>query len=973
MKPADPRAGKLSALEARLLAAAVGERLFKRPAEPVELGRYRLLERIGQGGMGVVFRAHDPQLRRDVAVKLLHGTRGGSLPEQHARLRREALALARLSHPNVVQVFEVGEADEHLFVAMELVRGVTLRAWLGERPRGLAEVVDMVLQVGRGLAAAHAAGVVHRDLKPENVLVGADGRARVVDFGLARAAPGLAGAVSGSLERPLTRSGVLLGTPAFMAPEQVGDPSRADARSDQFSFCVLAHEALYGERPFVDREGGEGPAIRAAPAGSPVPATLRAALLRGLEADPSRRWGSMDALLVAISGARDEPAPVRRRGLWIAGAMTVVVMVVLAALVGPAWQARQRAAADERRLAEVSLRLAGMLDDEAAAARALAGLAGPGAETRLAAAGWARWAQLRAAAGLAARAAWAHAYVLGGGEEALLGLARDEREAPARVLALLAAEAPGLAEAPEVAALQKRAEADTREVDAELHARRLGDAGAPHEVVALARAGLPDLAAATLLTLAEHAAAPTRRAWQLAVAPIVGGEPGLALLDSAAAEPSLQDLARAQQVELLLADGRVAEAAAIVATRVASEAVSERGAAEALQRRLAAILAARSELSLRFTGAATSPWTELEPAALRGDPGRRTLVVDASPGERTLVAWSLTQAADRVIVDVTVAPLCMGPGARLRVRAVGGGEAVLGLQVGAHGLELGCGDESITLGPLGRAGEHPPLALQLDLDVAAATLRCRVLDERGRPRLRSSGALAGAWPPGPLRLELRGEAGSDPSCARVELREVAVTGARPRPVQPSALAQAGAWLVDGDAHAAAAGLAGLVQPRAWLWQAVALARLGRWRDGAPLLQRALAADASLDEELSAWLRGDPRVLGPALREMLGEGGYLELLLRTWPASQAMLSPALVQVLLEETVGLVEVCAGPACASLLRARGRALLQIGEREAARRALEAALAVAPRDPSGHTLASEILVDLTLLRTSPAGGESD
>ncbi|MCY1008648.1 serine/threonine-protein kinase [Nannocystis pusilla] len=326
-----PRPGALSDLEAKLLAAKVGGRLFQRPAEPVQLGRYRLLGRLGQGGMSVVFRAQDPQLRREVAVKLLHSPRGQPDPEQLARLRREAQALGRLSHPNVVQVFEIGEADGQSFVVMELVRGATLREWLQARPRTLAEVVAMVSQAGRGLAAAHAAGIIHRDLKPENVLVGEDGRARVVDFGLARANPGAADTSTGSLDAPLTKSGTVLGTPAFMAPEQLRDPGRADARSDQFSFCVMAYEALLGERPFEDLAAVAAGRLRPPPPGTPVPAQLREALLRGLRTDPAERWPTMDALLAALTAADGEATagPRRRRWLIGAGALALAVTAVL--------------------------------------------------------------------------------------------------------------------------------------------------------------------------------------------------------------------------------------------------------------------------------------------------------------------------------------------------------------------------------------------------------------------------------------------------------------------------------------------------------------------------------------------------------------------------------------------------------------------------------------------------------------------
>jgi len=158
----------LSELEARMLVASLRTRLFQRPDLPVRLGRYRLLGRLGEGGMGTVFAAHDEQLDRRVAVKLLHTTRGKSGATPLARLRREAQALARLSHPNVVQVFEIDEFDGQAFVAMELVRGVTLRAWLAQRTRGLDEILEVFIQAGHGLAAAHAAGLVHRDFKPKS-------------------------------------------------------------------------------------------------------------------------------------------------------------------------------------------------------------------------------------------------------------------------------------------------------------------------------------------------------------------------------------------------------------------------------------------------------------------------------------------------------------------------------------------------------------------------------------------------------------------------------------------------------------------------------------------------------------------------------------------------------------------------------------------------------------------------------------
>jgi serine/threonine protein kinase len=222
------------------------------------LGRYVIIDLLGSGGMGVVYTAYDPDLDRRVALKLLRPDRGPSWGETgRLRLLREAQAIARLSHPNVIAVYDAGSFGDQVFVAMEFIEGGTLRQWLEERPPW-REVLDRFLLAGRGLAAAHAAGLVHRDFKPDNVLLSRDGRVRVMDFGLARPigepsrmeewrAPAGSG---GNLASPLTQWGEALGTPGYMAPEQLrGEAS--DARSDQFSFCVSLYEALYGERPFL--------------------------------------------------------------------------------------------------------------------------------------------------------------------------------------------------------------------------------------------------------------------------------------------------------------------------------------------------------------------------------------------------------------------------------------------------------------------------------------------------------------------------------------------------------------------------------------------------------------------------------------------------------------------------------------------------------------------------------------------------
>src|SRR5688572_15851916 len=178
-------------------------------------GRYVIEAVLGRGGMGTVYLARDQTLNRDVALKLHRAGSG------HDRLHREAIAMAKLAHPNVVTVFEIGTIDDRMYVAMEYVRGETLRGWLDAKPRTWREIIDLLVQTGQGLAAAHAAGLIHRDFKPENVLVGEDGRPRVSDFGLARVGAGRDSKPSGLLTTNMTQSGAILGTPAYMSPEQL--------------------------------------------------------------------------------------------------------------------------------------------------------------------------------------------------------------------------------------------------------------------------------------------------------------------------------------------------------------------------------------------------------------------------------------------------------------------------------------------------------------------------------------------------------------------------------------------------------------------------------------------------------------------------------------------------------------------------------------------------------------------------------
>ena len=233
---------------------------------PDKIGRFTVLDVLGQGGMGVVYTAFDEELGRKVAIKVLHERGELGRSRRNRRFLREAQAMARLSHPNVVTIYEVGMLEARVYIAMEYVRGVTMKQWMRSKLRPWQEVLSVCCASGEGLSAAHDTGLVHRDFKPDNVLLGRDGRVRVLDFGLARREQGesqeresrveseLSQSVSPEIPRDflqdeITKEGALVGTPAYMAPEQhLGEA--ADARSDQFSFCVVMWEALYGQRPF---------------------------------------------------------------------------------------------------------------------------------------------------------------------------------------------------------------------------------------------------------------------------------------------------------------------------------------------------------------------------------------------------------------------------------------------------------------------------------------------------------------------------------------------------------------------------------------------------------------------------------------------------------------------------------------------------------------------------------------------------
>jgi eukaryotic-like serine/threonine-protein kinase len=304
------------------------------------LGRYLVLERLGQGGMGVVYAAYDPRLDRKVALKLVapSSTRR-SVQDAQARLLREAQSMARLTHPNVVIVHDVGVVEDtapiaagSVFMAMEHVDGVTLRRWLREQPRAWREVLRVLVAAGRGLAAAHAKGLVHRDFKPDNVMVDRSDRVLVMDFGLALFDTNDSEAcrtttTGGDEPEPARTSndatvgGRLVGTLAYMSPEQHLQKT-ADARSDQFSFCVTAYEALFDQHPFQGESVAAlsvammGAQVRPEPKGSPVPAWVRRHVRRGLARRPEDRFPTIDALLAAL-----EADPRRRRRVALAGGL----------------------------------------------------------------------------------------------------------------------------------------------------------------------------------------------------------------------------------------------------------------------------------------------------------------------------------------------------------------------------------------------------------------------------------------------------------------------------------------------------------------------------------------------------------------------------------------------------------------------------------------------------------------------------
>ncbi len=351
------RAGVAAALFGDTAESRVSQeyRMRDRPDPGQSIGRYRVEGLLGAGTMGAVYRAYDPELDRRVALKVLHAESKGDGVAQ-ARMLREARSLARLSHPNVIHVYDVGTAGRQVFVAMELVAGLDLKRHLELLSPSWEEVVRIFLDAGRGLKAAHDAGLIHRDFKPENVLVGDDGRVRVLDFGLAHGIgsgpepwDNTDAGISESSDRNLdiTAAGALVGTPLYMAPEQYRHGA-ASVASDQFSYCVALFEALYGHRPFAGETvrvyvGNviEGRSVRIdedAPmrATGSLPIALEAVIRRGLDGAPQARFSGMGELLRSLSDIV-EPSVDRASSLTSRALIASVAVVFCLGAGGFAW------------------------------------------------------------------------------------------------------------------------------------------------------------------------------------------------------------------------------------------------------------------------------------------------------------------------------------------------------------------------------------------------------------------------------------------------------------------------------------------------------------------------------------------------------------------------------------------------------------------------------------------------------------
>ena len=287
------------------------------------LGRYTIQGQLGEGGMGRVYLAFDTVLSRPVALKTIRGGRARTAQMEEATLR-EARAIAQLSHPNVVSVYDAGIEDGQLYIAMEYILGASLGRWLAEGRRTERDVIGVLRQAAQGLAALHGAGLVHRDVKPDNILVGADGRVRITDFGLAQFGAG--------------GDGLFAGTPAYMAPEQLF-ARPVDGRADQFAFAVVVCEALTGRRPFTGRtlEELKWTMAQGRPALAPtLSRPLQHVLGRGLAIEPGWRFPDVPSFAKALEDALDP-----RHNIHVRLNVALLFVMTLVHLVVTAWFTRR--------------------------------------------------------------------------------------------------------------------------------------------------------------------------------------------------------------------------------------------------------------------------------------------------------------------------------------------------------------------------------------------------------------------------------------------------------------------------------------------------------------------------------------------------------------------------------------------------------------------------------------------------------
>ncbi len=514
-------------LQATLLAATMSAETPVARPPPRQIGRFAVLRELGRGAMGVVYAGYDEELDRRVAIKLVDLGDRSDASFGRNQLLREAQALARLTHPNVVAVFEAGVHDGRVYLAMEYVHGVDLQQWLAAGPRGWRAVAATFLQAGAGLLAAHKVGLVHRDFKPSNVLVGDDGRVRVADFGLATPRGDVAGEapvpqdmdLEGSLggrSRRLAATiagvGALVGTPAYMAPEMFRRES-ATAATDQYAFCAALYEALYGRLPFA-ADSFEALARQVldadVPGASPdptVPAWLHALVLRGLARDPARRFPELAALLAEL--ARDPEGERRRRRtrrlqLVAAVALTLLVVVggvtVYRVFVRDAHERRAEARLEVLREQLGELRRAGR-DEEAAQVFASFTAIADNRGTAALGRAYREWGEAQPdpdAAIDALAAGYVHARTREDRRTSLRGLtlrlaARGDADGAALALATLDAQAPELVADPELRALRLASALSRRDFAAALAAAD-PESSATRILSRLSRATLPRIA-----------------------------------------------------------------------------------------------------------------------------------------------------------------------------------------------------------------------------------------------------------------------------------------------------------------------------------------------------------------------------------------------------------------------------------------------------------------------------------------------